>query len=127
MLLNDVITLMKSLLNKDLHDAIYLLKNININYAYDIAYEMINGIFDSESGTRRIIESKRHNKYKNSYIYLVVKNQGWLHNFISCEKVIVECKLYQVNKEETYVVTTLKKNYRDTLGLIDIHDIIVSL
>ena len=120
MLLNDVITLMKSLLNKDLHDAINLLKNININYAYDIAYEMSNGI-------RRIIESKRHNKYKNSYIYLVVKNEGWLHNFISCEKVIVECKLYQVNKEETYVVTTLKKNYRDTLGLIDIHDIIVSL
>ena len=105
---------------KGVNDAINLLKNTNINYAYDIAYRMSND-------TCRIIESKRHNKYKNSFIYLAVKNEGWLYNFIPCKKVIVECKLYQINKEQIYVVTTLKNNYRNTLGLIDIHDIIVSL
>jgi hypothetical protein len=35
--------------------------------------------------------------------------------------------LYQVNKEQVYVVTTLLKDERDNLWLNDLHDIIVLL
>ena len=110
MLLNDVIIIMKSLLNKDLQEVLYLLKNKNINYAYDIA-----SIICDESGIdcHRIKTSKRHNKYNNSYIYLAI-----IYNKI------VECKLYQVNKEQIYVVTTLQKHERDNLWATDINDII---
>ena len=45
MLLNEIIILMKSLLNKNLQDAINLLKNKNINYAYNIA----DNIYDDET------------------------------------------------------------------------------
>ena len=117
MLLNDVIIIMESLLNKDLQEAINMLKNKNINYAYDIAYRM------PSTNTLYILESKRHNKYNNSYIYLAVKNEGLFHN---CKRIIVECKLYQVNKEQIYVVTTLQKYERDTIGLKDIDDVIIA-
>ena len=40
------------------------------------------------------------------------------------DKKIVECKLYQVNKEQIYVVTTLQKYERDNMWLKDIHDTI---
>jgi hypothetical protein len=43
------------------------------------------------------------------------------------EKKIIECKLYQVNKEQIYVVTTLNKLERDELWVKDIHDVIVLL
>ena len=112
MLLNDAITIMKSLLNKDLQEVINLLKNKNINYAYNIANCCSN---DDCSWFYRILSSRRHNKYNCSYIYLVV-----------IEK-IVECKLYQVNKEQIYVVTTLNKLERDALWVKDIHDVIVLL
>ena len=85
MLLNDIIALMKSLLNKDLQEVINLLKNKNINYAYNIANCCSN---DDCSWFYRILSSRRYDKYNCSYIYLVV-----------IEK-IVECKLYQVNKEQ---------------------------
>jgi len=112
MLLNDIIALMKSLLNKDLQEVINLLKNKNINYAYNIANCCSN---DDCSWCYRILSSRRHDKYNCSYIYLVV-----------IEK-IVECKLYQVNKEQIYVVTTLNKLERDELWVKDIHDVIVLL
>jgi hypothetical protein len=112
MLLNDIIALMKSLLNKDLQEVINLLKNKNINYAYNIANCCSN---DDCSWFYRILSSRRHDKYNCSYIYLVV-----------IEK-IVECKLYQVNKEQIYVVTTLNKLERDALWVKDIHDVIVLL
>ena len=108
MLLNDIIALMKSLLNKDLQEVINLLKNKNINYAYNIANCCSN---DDCSWFYRILSSRRHDKYNCSYIYLVV-----------IEK-IVECKLYQVNKEQIYVVTTLNKLERDALWVKDIHDV----
>ena len=111
MLSTDVIIIMESLLNTDLQEAINLLKHKNINYAYEIAYKM-------DDQRLYIIESKRHNKYNNSYIYLAVKNYK--------KREIVECKLYQVNKEQIYVVTTLKKNERYNIGLKDIRDVIVS-
>ena len=100
MLLNDVIIIMESLLNKDLQEAIDLLKNKNINYAYDIAYRM-------PSQTVYILETKRHNKYNNSYIYLAVINEGWFNNRMPCKRVIVECKLYQVNKKKCNNVLNL--------------------
>ena len=109
MLSTDVIIIMESLLNKDLNETINLLKNKNINYAYEIAYKM-------DDQRLYIIESKRHNKYNNSYIYLAV-----------IEKKIIECKLYQVNKEYVYVVTTLLKYERDNLWLNDVRDVIVLL
>jgi len=112
MLLSDIIALMKSLLNKDLQEVINLLKNKNINYAYNIANCCSN---DDCSWCYRILSSRRHDKYNCSYIYLVV-----------IEK-IVECKLYQVNKEQIYVVTTLNKLERDELWVKDIHDVIVLL
>ena len=112
MLLNDAITIMKSLLNTDLQEAINLLKHKNINYAYNIANCCSN---DDCSWCYRILSSRRHDKYNCSYIYLVV-----------IEK-IVECKLYQVNKEQIYVVTTLNKLERDELWVKDIHDVIVLL
>ena len=118
MLLNDVINIMKSLLNKDLQEAIGLLKNKNINYAYDIAYRM-------PSQKVYILETKRHNKYNNSYIYLAVINEAWFNNCMPCKRVIVECKLYQVNKKKIYVVTTLQKHERYTIGVKDIDDDIV--
>ena len=117
MLSTDVIILMESLLNKDLYEMIDLLKNKNINYAYDTAYRM-------DDQRLYIIESKRHNKYNNSYIYLAVKNEGLLKKSVKFR--VVECKLYQVNKEQIYVVTTLKKNERYNIGLKDIRDVIVS-
>ena len=43
------------------------------------------------------------------------------------EKKIIECKLYQVNKEYVYVVTTLLKYERDNLWLNDVRDVIVLL
>jgi hypothetical protein len=113
MLLNDIIVLMKSLLNKDLQEVINLLKNKNINYAYNIANCCSN---DDCSWCYRILSSRRHDKYNNSYIYLAV-----------IEKKIIECKLYQVNKEQIYVVTTLNKLERDELWVKDIHDVIVLL
>ena len=113
MLLNDIIALMKSLLNKDLQEVINLLKNKNINYAYNIANCCSN---DDCSWCYRILSSRRHDKYNNSYIYLAV-----------IEKKIIECKLYQVNKEQIYVVTTLNKLERDELWVKDIHDVIVLL
>ena len=113
MLLNDIITLMKSLLNKDLQEVINLLKNKNINYAYNIANCCSN---DDCSWFYRILSSRRYDKYNNSYIYLAV-----------IEKKIIECKLYQVNKEQIYVVTTLNKLERDELWVKDIHDVIVLL
>ena len=113
MLLNDIIALMKSLLNKDLQEVINLLKNKNINYAYDIANCCSN---DDCSWFYRILSSRRYDKYNNSYIYLAV-----------IEKKIIECKLYQVNKEQIYVVTTLNKLERDALWVKDIHDVIVLL
>ena len=113
MLLNDIIALMKSLLNKDLQEVINLLKNKNINYAYDIANCCSN---DDCSWFYRILSSRRYDKYNNSYIYLAV-----------IEKKIIECKLYQVNKEQIYVVTTLNKLERDELWVKDIHDVIVLL
>jgi len=112
MLLNDAITIMKSLLNTDLQEAINLLKHKNINYSYNIASAMS----DDQCGYFfRIMSSRRHDKYNCSYIYLVV-----------IEK-IVECKLYQVNKEQIYVVTTLNKLERDDLWVKDKYDIIVPL
>ena len=111
MLLNDIIALMKSLLNKDLQEVINLLKNKNINYAYNIANCCSN---DDCSWFYRILSSRRYDKYNNSYIYLAV-----------IEKKIIECKLYQVNKEQIYVVTTLNKLERDELWVKDIHDVIV--
>ena len=111
MLLSDVFNIMKSLLNKNLQYAINLLKYKNINYAYDIA-SIMSGECDI-SGFYRITTSRRHDKYNNSYIYLAVIN-----------KKIVECKLYQVNKEQIYVVTTLQKYERDNMWLKDIYDII---
>ena len=119
MLSTDVIILMESLLNKDLYETIALLKNKNINYAYDIAYTI-------NDNRLYIVKSQRHNKYNNSYIYLAVKNEGWLFNCVVAKRNIVECKLYQVNKEQIYVVTTLRKNERNNIGLKDIHDVIVS-
>jgi hypothetical protein len=113
MLLNDIIALMKSLLNKDLQEVINLLKNKNINYAYNIANCCSN---DDCSWFYRILSSRRYDKYNNSYIYLAV-----------IEKKIIECKLYQVNKEQIYVVTTLNKLERDELWVKDIHDVIVLL
>ena len=113
MLLNDIIALMKSLLNKDLQEVINLLKNKNINYAYNIANCCSN---DDCSLIYRILSSRRYDKYNNSYIYLAV-----------IEKKIIECKLYQVNKEQIYVVTTLNKLERDALWVKDIHDVIVLL
>ena len=113
MLLNDIIALMKSLLNKDLQEVINLLKNKNINYAYNIANCCSN---DDCSWFYRILSSRRYDKYNNSYIYLAV-----------IEKKIIECKLYQVNKEQIYVVTTLNKLERDALWVKDIHDVIVLL
>ena len=113
MLLNDIIALMKSLLNKDLQEVINLLKNKNINYAYNIANYCSN---DDCSLIYRILSSRRHDKYNCSYIYLAV-----------IEKKIIECKLYQVNKEQIYVVTTLNKLERDELWVKDIHDVIVLL
>ena len=113
MLLNDIIALMKSLLNKDLQEVINLLKNKNINYAYNIADRCSN---DDCSWFYRILSSRRYDKYNNSYIYLAV-----------IEKKIIECKLYQVNKEQIYVVTTLNKLERDELWVKDIHDVIVLL
>ena len=113
MLLNDIIALMKSLLNKDLQEVINLLKNKNINYAYNIANCCSN---DDCSWFYRILSSRRYDKYNNSYIYLAV-----------IEKKIIECKLYQVNKEYVYVVTTLNKLERDELWVKDIHDVIVLL
>ena len=110
MLLNDIIALMKSLLNKDLQEVINLLKNKNINYAYNIANCCSN---DDCSWFYRILSSRRHDKYNCSYIYLAV-----------IEKKIIECKLYQVNKEQIYVVTTLNKLERDELWVKDIHDTI---
>ena len=110
MLLLDVINIMESLLNKNLQYAINLLKHKNINYAYDIANCCSN---DDCSWFYRILSSKRHDKYTNSYIYLAV-----------IDKKIVECKLYQVNKEQIYVVTTLQKYERDNIWLKDIHDTI---
>ena len=110
MLLNDIIALMKSLLNKDLQEVINLLKNKNINYAYNIANCCSN---DDCSWFYRILSSRRYDKYNNSYIYLAV-----------IEKKIIECKLYQVNKEQIYVVTTLNKLERDELWVKDIHDTI---
>ena len=117
MLLNNVIVLMKSLLNKDLQEVINLLKNKNINYAYNIACYITNedGVDEYNYGGR-ILSNRRYNKYNNSYIYLAV-----------IEKKIVECKLYQVNKEQVYVVTTLQKYERDNLWLNDVHDVIVQL
>ena len=109
MLLNDIIALMKSLLNKDLQEVINLLKNKNINYAYNIANCCSN---DDCSWFYRILSSRRYDKYNNSYIYLAV-----------IEKKIIECKLYQVNKEQIYVVTTLNKLERDALWVKDIHDV----
>ena len=113
MLLNNVIVLMESLLNKDLQEVINLLKNKNINYAYNIANCCSN---DDCSLIYRILSSRRHDKYNCSYIYLVV-----------IEKQIIECKLYQVNKEQVYVVTTLLKDERDNLWLNDQRDVIVLL
>ena len=113
MLLNDIIALMKSLLNKDLQEVINLLKNKNINYAYNIANCCSN---DDCSWFYRILSSRRYDKYNNSYIYLAV-----------IEKKIIECKLYQVSKEQIYVVTTLNKLERDELWVKDIHDVIVLL
>ena len=113
MLLNDIIALMKSLLNKDLQEVINLLKNKNINYAYNIANCCSN---DDCSWFYRILSSRRYDKYNNSYIYLAV-----------IEKKIIECKLYQVNKEQIYVVTTLNKLERDELWVKNIHDVIVLL
>ncbi len=113
MLLNDVIVLMKSLLNKDLQEVINLLKNQNINYAYNIAERCCD---DNCSWFYRILSSRRYNKYNNSYIYLAV-----------IEKEIIECKLYQVNKEHVYVVTTLLKDERDNLWLNDWRDVMVLL
>ena len=113
MLLNDISALMKSLLNKDLQEVINLLKNKNINYAYNIANCCSN---DDCSWCYRILSSRRYDKYNNSYIYLAV-----------IEKKIIECKLYQVNKEQIYVVTTLNKLERDELWVKDIHDVIVLL
>ena len=113
MLLNDIIALMKSLLNKDLQEVINLLKNKNINYAYNIANCCSN---DDCSWFYRILSSRRYDKYNNSYIYLAV-----------IEKKIIECKFYQVNKEQIYVVTTLNKLERDELWVKDIHDVIVLL
>lgn len=113
MLLNNVIVLMKSLLNKDLQEVINLLKNKNINYAYNIADRVCD---DCCGWFYRILSSRRYNKYNNSYIYLAVK-----------EKQIIECKLYQVNKEQVYVVTTLLKYERDNLWLNDARDVIVVL
>jgi len=114
MLLNNVIVLMKSLLNKDLQEVINLLKNKNINYAYNIADRMSDDEYCS--WFYRILSNRRYNKYNNSYIYLAV-----------IEKKIVECKLYQVNKEQVYVVTTLQKYERDNLRLNDVPDVIVQL
>ena len=114
MLLNNVIVLMKSLLNKDLQEVINLLKNKNINYAYNIANIM--SYDETCSWFYRILSSTRYNKYNSSYVYLAV-----------IEKEIVECKLYQVNKEQVYVVTTLQKYERDNLWLNDVHDVIVPL
>ena len=111
MLLNDIIALMKSLLNKDLQEVINLLKNKNINYAYNIADKMSG---DDCSCFYRILSSRRYDKYNNSYIYLAV-----------IEKKIIECKLYQVNKEQVYVVTTLLKYKRDNLWLNDARDVIL--
>ena len=113
MLLNNIIVLMKSLLNKDLQEVINLLKNKNINYAYDIANCCSN---DDCSWFYRILSSRRYNKYNNSYIYLAV-----------IKKQIIECKLYQVNKEQVYVVTTLLKDERDNLWLNEQRDVIVLL
>ena len=113
MVLNELITLMKSLLNKDLNDAINLLKNTNINYAYDIAECRLG---DGCIWFYRILSNRRYNKYNNSYIYLAV-----------IKKQIIECKLYQVYKEQVYVVTTLLKYERDNLLLNDLRDIIVLL
>ena len=62
------------------------------------------------------LSSRRYDKYNNSYIYLAV-----------IEKEIIECKLYQVNKEQVYVVTTLLKDERDNLWLNDLRDVIVLL
>ena len=114
MLLNDAITIMMSLLNKDLQEAIILLKNKNINYAYNIAR-----LFTCGGGTYtyyRIMSIRRNRKFNNSFIYFVVK-----------EEEIVECKLYQVNKEQIYVVTTLQKYKREELDLEDEFDIIIPL
>ena len=113
MLLNDISALMKSLLNKDLQEVINLLKHKNINYAYNIASSCSN---DECSWFYRILSSRRYDKYNNSYIYLAV-----------IEKKIIECKLYQVNKEYVYVVTTLLKYERDNLWLNDVRDVIVLL
>ena len=113
MLLNDIIALMKSLLNKDLQEVINLLKHKNINYAYDIANCCSN---DDCSWFYRILSSRRYDKYNNSYIYLAV-----------IEKKIIECKLYQVNKEYVYVVTTLLKYERDNLWLNDVRDVMIGI
>ena len=64
----------------------------------------------------RILSSRRYDKYNNSYIYLAV-----------IEKKIIECKLYQVNKEQVYVVTTLLKYERDNLWVNDARDVIILL
>ena len=111
MLLNDTITLMMSLLKKDLQEAIILLKNKNINYAYNIAR-----LYCDCCGTFCRIGSRRNMKFNNSFIYFVVK-----------EEEIVECKLYQVNKEQIYVVTILGKYKREELDLEDEFDIIIPL
>jgi hypothetical protein len=114
MLLNEVITIMKTLLNKDLQEVINLLKYKNINYAYNIASYICNE--DGGDDCCAILSNRRYDKYNYSYIYLVV-----------IEKEIVECKLYQVNKDKIYVVTTLKKYERDHMSLKDIYDFIVPL
>lgn len=111
MLLNDTITLMKSLLKKDLQEAVILLKNKNINYAYNIA-----SLYCDCCATFCKIGPKRNRKFNNSFIYFVVK-----------EEEIVECKLYQVNKEQIYVVTILGEYKRYELDLEDKFDIIIPL
>lgn len=111
MLLYEVFALMKSLLNTDLQKAIILLKNKNINYAYNEADAISN---DMCGWNYTILSRKRHNKYKNSYIYLAV-----------IETTIVECKLYQANKEHIYVVTTLSTFKRNDLWLTDAGDVII--
>lgn len=113
MLSNEVFAIMKSLLNMDFQKAITILKNKNINYAYDEADAISN---DMCGWNYTIFSNKRHNKYKSSYIYLAV-----------LETAIVECKLYQANKEHVYVVTTLPTHKRNNLCVNDVGDIIISV
>jgi len=120
MLLNEVITLMQFLLNKDLQEVINLLKNKNINYAYNNILQNVRQFEGSwnpdwnRDFIYKIRSKKRFNNYNNSYIYLVV-----------LENIVFECKLYQVNKEQVYVATALGECDRVNMSLNDVGDIIV--